>query len=146
MKQLVKNVYGATTAIVRVKPPVPLRWMQVRSLLKGRCLDYGCGRGPWLGMEGYDPHWQPRMPPGLFDTVVSVYVLNVVPEHVEQEVLAGMLGKLSQGGTAYAAVRRDIPRQGRKGRKCFQRWVELDERGWERVPGPRRFALYRMSP
>ena len=100
-----------------------------RGLLKGRVLDYGCGRGhdaQHFDIFGYDPHWQPIMPAGCFDTITCIYVLNVVTEEVQAEILEKIPSHLVPGGHAYLAVRRDLPKEGKQGRGVFQRFVVLD--------------------
>lgn len=113
-------VTGCQTAISRSTPPTPLKWLHDQGLLAGRCLDFGSGRGSWYGMETYDPHWQPKMPSGKFDTIACIYVLNVVSQKEEAQVIRRVLSLLSYGGTAYFAVRRDIPASG----TATQRWSQ----------------------
>ena len=46
-------------------------------------LDFGCGRGTdaaTYGMDAYDPYWRPEKPTGPYDTIVCIYVLNVVSQ------------------------------------------------------------------
>jgi len=99
------------TAIVRKNPSVPMRWLDQKGLLVGRMLDYGCGRGKdacTYGMATYDPHYQPVMPAGLFDTITCNYVLNVIESHEERKlVLLRMWFRLQTGGRAYITVRND---------------------------------------
>lgn len=116
---------GASTAISRKKPPEPLRWLYARGFIQGRALDYGSGRGCFYGMTCYDPAWKPTAPTGLFDTITCIYVLNVVTLAVQRRVIAKISRLLRSGGTAYFAVRRDLPRSGRRGRGCWQRFVVL---------------------
>lgn len=120
-------VHGAMTAIKRKIPPQPLRWLYAQGLIKGRSLDYGCGQppAPWYGMHGYDPHWRPIQPTGTFDTITNNYVLNVVPPDIQKEVILKVYRLLKPGGTAYFAVRRDLPKAGRAGRGTYQRYVIL---------------------
>jgi len=95
----------------------------------GRCLDYGCGRGrdaDTYVLEGYDPAWRPQRPTGTFDTILCTYVLNVVDEVVQEAILDDLKGLLSPGGKAYISVRRDLPREGKQGRGCWQRFVVLE--------------------
>jgi len=115
------------TAIYRKTPPEPLRWLFERGLIRGRSLDFGCGHGPWYGMEGYDPHWRPAKPTGFYDTIACTYVINVVDEKTQDHILWDIYQLLDPHGTAYIAVRRDLPLAGRKGRgtDCWQRYVIL---------------------
>ena len=136
-------IQGATTAIKRKSPPEPLRWLYTRKLIRGRSLDYGSGRDCWYKMECYDPHWQPRRPVGKFDTITCVYVLNVVTEPTQKKILAEIKSLLSPGGTAYFAVRRDLPRTGRSGRGVYQRYVLLGLPSIRRTSGHEIYVLRR---
>ena len=85
-------------------------------LLRGRVLDFGCGRGQdverlaknGVNIQGYDPHHQPDMPRGKFNTITCNYVLNVIDEHERLTVLVHIRSLLRKNGTAYITVRRDI--------------------------------------
>jgi hypothetical protein len=133
------SVRGATTAIGRKAPPAPLAWLHSHDLIKGRALDYGCGRNTWYSMAGYDPHWRPMMPVGKFDTITCVYVLNVVPEAVQHQILKMITTLLKPGGKAFVAVRRDLPRAGRAGRGTTQRYVTLK---WPSVRRTSGYEIY----
>lgn len=116
---------SAKTAITRKKPSVPTRYLIEQGLIKGRTLDFGCGRGfdaQYLECESYDPNYQPNMPEGEFDTIICNYVLNVVDKGVEFEILRQIWNKLKVGGTAYISVRRD-----QKLSKSEQRYINLHE-------------------
>jgi hypothetical protein len=120
----------ARTAITRRGLSGPARWLLEADLLRGRILDYGCGRGgdaDRLRCSRWDPHWSPRMPRGTFDTVLCTYVLNVLPKSEEASVLAAVQALLLRPmGTAFVSVRRDVPREGIFRDGYEQRWVELD--------------------
>ncbi|MHA2069409.1 MAG: methyltransferase domain-containing protein, partial [Candidatus Thorarchaeota archaeon] len=55
------------TAVRRNKPSAPLKFLLKHGLIKGRILDYGCGRGDDCKhlytthdyVVGYDPYFQP---------------------------------------------------------------------------------------
>lgn len=99
------------TAIKRNKLSVPAKFYIEKNILNGRCLDYGCGHGfdaDHIGMEKWDPYWNPTMPDGKFDTIVCNYVFNVIPPEKESEVIDHIISKLNVGGKAYITVRRDI--------------------------------------
>ena len=118
------------TAITRKKPSLRTRWLVKNDLIKGRVLDYGCGRGKdaeTLKCEKYDPSWSPKLPKGKFDTIICVYVLNVVLEKMEKKILKDIKNRLKKGGKAYFAVRRDNFVRGFNN-ISFQRWStpELD--------------------
>ena len=85
----------------RKVPSVPLLKAVEKEFImrEHRVLDYGCGRGTdlaWLvkngySAEGYDNYYQPKLPTGSFDVVISSYVLNVIPESkMRLEVLKHM--------------------------------------------------------
>ena len=74
-------------------------------------MDYGCGRGydaSHFRMDSYDPHYQPVMPIGTFDTITCNYVLNVIESISEREsIIQDVRDRLSEGGRAYFTVRTD---------------------------------------
>ena len=118
-----------TTAIARNKPSIPARWLSSYNLLKGRCLDFGSGRGmdaDFYNMKKYDPHWEPKIPGGLYDTITCTYVLNVVSIRKRRDILQNVSKLLVNNGSAYFAVRRDIPKIGKPGRNCYQYYVILE--------------------
>lgn len=59
-------------------------------------------------VTGYDPHYAPEIPSGKFDTVVCLYVLNVLLPEEQSHVLMAVSELLRPTGCAYFAVRRDI--------------------------------------
>jgi len=118
------------TAIARKGHSSPVKHLQAKGLLRGRLLDYGCGRGSdcdLLQCDGYDPYYRSEAPQGPYDTIYCVYVLNVLPTVEEREdVLAKIRGLLAPGGTAYIAVRRDKKSlNGWTSRGTYQTNVEL---------------------
>ena len=111
------------TAIKRTNLSAPTRFLEEEGLIVGRVLDYGCGYGEdakELGFEVYDPFFGFSMPTGKFDTVICNYVLNVVPEEVQEEILRDIRQRLKPEGFAYLAVRRDLT-----GKEPTQRIVKL---------------------
>lgn len=109
------------TAITRNKPSVPARWLFANKLLKGKCLDYGSGRGTdalIYGMDEYDPQFKPKFPTKLYDTITCTYVLNIISPEVQSDVISKVVALLKKDGTAYFAVRRDIPIEGKQGGNC----------------------------
>jgi len=120
---------GALTAMARKVPSAPAQWLHSQGLLKGRCLDFGCGRGKdaeTYEMTAYDPYWANNYPTGTFDTLTCLYVLNVVDLPTQEQILEEIRALLAPGGTAYICVRRDLPKAGKAGRGCWQRYVVLD--------------------
>lgn len=115
------------TAIARSSASLPARWLAARGYLRGRKLDYGCGRGTdamVFFMDGYDPHWFPQMPKGKYDTITCTFVLNTVEPADVQDIVLDIFNRLRPHGKAYITVRRDIV-DGQLGRGCFQRLVSL---------------------
>jgi ATP adenylyltransferase len=117
------------TAIRRVTPSAPARYLYDAGLFKGRVLDYGCGHGKdadTYGMDKYDIYWYPTQPTGQYDTILATYVLNVVPPEDIPYILQYIRVLLVPGGTAYLTVRRDLGGRTRKGRGTLQRDVHLN--------------------
>lgn len=139
-------MFSHKTAISRTKLSAPAAIIQKLDLLKGRALDYGCGRGKdceVLAIEGYDPYWSPNLPSGKFDTILCTFVLNTVSKAEQEIILADIRTILSDGGRAYITVRRDIKQEGTTSINTFQRNVELDLPLL--VSKKDRFAIYIME-
>lgn len=108
------------TAIKRVAMSSPARWLKEHGLLKGRILDYGCGYGcdtdelqkQGYDISGFDTHFRPTKPEGKFDTIICVYVLNVLQPLEQADVLMNISQWLKPDGKAYFAVRRDLKSEG----------------------------------
>lgn len=103
----------------------PALWLNERGKLKGRKLDYGCGHGKdaeRFNMDRYDPYFFPESLTGQYDTVLCTYVLNIVDETEQWQVLNRLLKYVEDDGCIYITVRRDIPKEGTE----TQRWVELE--------------------
>ncbi len=88
--------------------------------MKGKVLDFGCGLGVdveflrtnKIDVTGYDPHYKSDYPKQKFDTVLCIYVLNILLPEEQAHVLMAVSELLNPGGRAYYAVRRDIKRSG----------------------------------
>lgn len=114
------NEFSYMTAKRRDRMSAPARWLHRAGLLRGRVLDLGCGYGRdtddlrQMGVDivGYDPHYRPERPEGLFDTIICIYVLNVLLPQEQAEVLMEISQWLRPGGRAYFAVRRDLTQEG----------------------------------
>ena len=116
------------TAITRTSISGPTRYLSSQGLIKGRVLDYGCGKGfdaDTLGIEKFDPNWCPALPKGKFDTIICNYVLNVVEPSEVKAIIAKVKKLLRCHGVAYFSVRRDLPLTGKAGRGCYQHYVKL---------------------
>lgn len=104
------------SAIARNSMSAPAKMLFDKGLLCGRALDYGCGRGCdvrklkklGLNIEGFDPNFTSTFPYGLYDTIVSTYVLNVVAPIYCLNYIDSMLRLLKGDGHIYITVRRDI--------------------------------------
>lgn len=117
------------TAIRRNKLSFPMAELQKRGLLKGRILDYGCGRGDdaeALNLDKFDPHYFPDTPKGVYSTITCIYVLNVIPALEANEVIGRMIKLLSPNGKMYIAVRRDLKTSRTSKRGTLQRIIKLD--------------------
>lgn len=118
------------TAITRKTLSLPMQTLHLNSLIKGKSLDYGCGKGfdaEKLGMTKFDPYFAPERPIEKFNTITCNYVLNVIEKAVDREnVIKDIQGLLAPGGTAYISVRRDKFKEGFNSRGTYQTYVELD--------------------
>ena len=99
------------TAMARKTPSAPMKWLATNDKIVGRALDFGCGRGydaNEYNMESYDPHYEPIMPGGRFETITCNYVLNVVESDIDiLLVLQHIRNRLTATGKAYITVRND---------------------------------------
>lgn len=100
-----------------------------RGLVRGRVLDYGCGFGldaDTFGWHAFDPYYRPSEPEGVFDTIVCTLVLNVLTRNNRARVVARLAELLADDGTAYLAVARNLPMEGKLGiNHCVQSYVVL---------------------
>lgn len=117
------------TALTRKAPSAPMRKLDELGLLHGCMLDYGSGKGYdayHFGMSYYDPHFQPVMPTGLFDTITCNYVLNVVESEQERyDILYDIIDRLKPRGLAYVTVRTGKGLNGTTKRGTWQGAIEL---------------------
>ena len=97
------------TAISRTSLPVPAKKALAAGFITGKILDYGSGRGIIKqilpNVTNYDPYFSPKRPTGEFDTVLCLYVLNVLLPPARITVMQGIGHYLKKGGTAIIAVR-----------------------------------------
>ena len=115
-----KNPYSHLTAKQRSQPSFPTRELLSRGLIVGKVLDFGSGLGAdarFLRSKGfdvaeYDPYYAPNYPIHRFDTILCIYVLNVLLPEEQSNVLMAVSELLEPHGRAFFGVRRDVTRDG----------------------------------
>lgn len=129
MEHLKSNPYNHLTAKERETLSFPARLLLNKNLLAGAVLDFGCGFGKdvellsvkGINIAGYDKHYFPEYPTNQFDTIICIYVLNVLMQEEQTNVLMEISRLLKPGGKAYFAVRRDIQHEGFRTHKIHQK-------------------------
>ena len=114
------NHYNHLTAKKRKTLSFPASYLLKNRLLIGDVLDFGCGHGTdveilkanRINISGYDKHYFPNFPANKYDTIVCIYVLNVLLQEEQSNVLMEISHLLKPTGKAYFAVRRDLKYQG----------------------------------
>ena len=137
------------TAISRKAPSGPMKWLDANGLLKGKMLDYGCGRGydaDTFGMEKYDPFWFKcdDFCAEEFDTITCNYVLNVIEDAKERTYAVERMQRwLKPNGSLYIAVRADKKNlNGYTKRGTWQGYIVL---GNELIHSCPAFDLYALT-
>jgi diadenosine tetraphosphate (Ap4A) HIT family hydrolase len=123
------NRYSHLTAKERETLSFPTNILLKRNLLIGEILDFGCGFGKdvellknkGFNVLGYDKHYFPEYPTQKFDTIICFYVLNVLMQEEQANVLMEVSQLLKPTGKAYFAVRRDIRFEGFRTHKVHQK-------------------------
>lgn len=123
------NQYTHLTAKERESLSFPAKLLLNKSLLVGDILDFGCGFGKDVellkskgkNIIGYDKHYFPKYPTQRFDTIICFYVLNVLLQEEQANVLMEISQLLKPAGTAYFAVRRDLQYEGFRTHKVHQK-------------------------
>jgi len=123
------NQFSHCTAKERDKLSFPASILLSKNLMQGKILDFGCGHGSDVAflreksfdVVGYDPHYAPNYPSGKFDTIICIYVLNVLEKIEQSDVLMNVSQLLKPGGKAYFAVRRDISFEGFRTHKIHKK-------------------------
>lgn len=123
------NPYSHLTAKEREYLSFPARLLFEKGNLIGSVLDFGCGFGKDVevlktrGVEitGYDKHYFPDFPTQRFDTILCLYVLNVLLPAEQALILMEVSSLLKPGGKAYFAVRRDLRAEGYRTHKIHQK-------------------------
>ena len=129
MENLKINQYNHLTAKERETLSFPAKLLLNKSLLVGDILDFGCGFGKdvellntkGLNVVGYDKHYFPKYPAKKFDTIICFYVLNVLMQEEQANVLMEISQLLKPTGKAYFAVRRDLQQEGFRIHKLHQK-------------------------
>lgn len=157
------------TAIKRRSLSAPVDWLVRHQYLRSgqsKILDYGCGYGSdvqilkdWnegYPVQGYDPyHKNADMTKGFpynlnYDVVLCTYVLNVVDEQEQIDIIRKMWQHLRENGQLYISVRRDVA----PGTTVFkhidgtwhlQRFVELDTKYFTKLHENTKFAIYHAT-
>jgi hypothetical protein len=116
-------------AIKRTKPSRAATILVQRRLTIGRVLDYGCGHGldaRTYRWDGFDPYYRAVALAPPYDTIVCISVLNALSRKNGAKAIARIRALLAEGGRAYFAVRRDLPRKGKLGiNHSLQNYVVL---------------------
>jgi diadenosine tetraphosphate (Ap4A) HIT family hydrolase len=123
------NQYNYLTAKERNTLSFPAKILLNKSLLVGDILDFGCGFGKDVellnakgkNIVGYDKHYFPKYPQKKFDTIICIYVLNVLMQEEQTKVLMEISQLLKPTGKAYFAVRRDLKYEGFRTHKVHQK-------------------------
>jgi hypothetical protein len=103
------------TAIARKTLPVPTQWLISNGFVKGKVLDYGCGRCKSVNLpdwDNYDPFFAPTLPSFKYDTIICNYVLCTLPPREHLDVLKKIQIYLNVGGNAFVSLRNDRPAHG----------------------------------
>lgn len=142
------------TAIKRKTISAPLRVLLNKGLLKGRILDFGCGRGfdtselksMGYDADGYDSYFEPYLPHKKYDTIICIYVLNTLEDNDMNDAISEVKGFLENGGHAYFAVRRDLVNEGFTARGTYQHNVILNEKdGYRSISRNSTFEIYEYT-
>ncbi|MBF2058011.1 MAG: HIT domain-containing protein [Cyanobacterium sp. T60_A2020_053] len=115
-----ENTNSHLTAIERKYLSFPAHFTVKNKLLQGKILDFGCGVGndvkllkeKSFDITGYDPFYFPTYPQEKYDTIICFYVLNVLLEQDQEQVIMEIAHLLKPKGKAYFAVRRDLKKEG----------------------------------
>jgi len=144
---IMEGMAGFRTAQNRGATSAPMAYYLEQGLLRGKVLDFGCGRDvPPSGLQlaRYDPAYQPDLTvlADQYDTITINYVLNVVPlEAHRAQVLLAARALLKPGGRVLIAVYRKGEQDSKTsaGYQCGwspEQWEDLIGRWYEgeRVP------------
>lgn len=129
MGNIKKNNFNYYTAKERTSISFPAKKLLQHNLLIGKVLDFGCGFGKdveilqqeGIDIVGYDPYYFNTYPTEKFDTIICFYVLNVLQQEDQANVLMEISALLKPNGKAYFAVRRDVFKEGFRIHKIHQK-------------------------
>jgi ATP adenylyltransferase len=129
MGKIVLNEFSHLTAKDRDCISFPTKILLERNLLKGAILDYGCGKAKDVEVlhsksyqvDAYDKYYFPDYPSKKYDTILCMYVLNVLLPEEQTLCLIEISRLLNSNGKAYFAVRRDIKYEGFRTHKIYQK-------------------------
>lgn len=137
------------TAISRKTLPKPTQWLMKQGLIRGRVLDYGCGKcapiNPidWIN---YDPYHYPCLVWPSFDTIICNYVLCVLQPKERKHVLKTIHFLLKSDGKAYISVRNDRPDRGWGYSKKGTYQGRVRKLNLPLVHEERNFRIYLLTP
>ncbi len=129
MENLKSNPNSHLTSKERNSLSHPARILLNKKLLIGDVLDFGCGFGndvkllkeKAINIEGYDKHYFPKYPTKKFDTIICIYVLNVLLPEEQATVLMELSQLIKPTGKVYIAVRRYLKYVGFRMHKIHQK-------------------------
>lgn len=115
-----KNIYSHLTTKDRFNLSFPAKFLLNKNKLIGNVLDYGCGLGKdvellklkEINIDGYDKYYFKKYPSKKYDTIICIYVLNVLFQEDQSDVLINISQLLKSNGKAYFIVRRDVKHEG----------------------------------
>jgi diadenosine tetraphosphate (Ap4A) HIT family hydrolase len=124
-----QNRYSHLTAKERDSISFPAKYLLNKKLLTGDVLDFGCGFGKdvevlqqqSINIIGYDKHYFPTYPTKKFDTIICLYVLNVLLQEEQAAVLMELSQLVKPSGRVFIAVRRDLQFEGFRTHKLHQK-------------------------
>lgn len=129
MGNLKSNPNSHLTAKERESISFPARILLNQNLLVGDVLDFGCGFGndvkvlqeKGINVDGYDKYHFPEYPKKKYDTIICLYVLNVLLPEEQAIVLMELSQLVKPTGKVYIAVRRDLQYKGYRTHKIHQK-------------------------
>ncbi|MFQ5641903.1 MAG: hypothetical protein ACE5IR_28335, partial [bacterium] len=105
-RDVIYKLAGYRTAIQRKSKSKPVRYFEESGLIKGKCLDYGCGMDRHK-YKKFDPFYKPDyiLLKKKWDTIMCNYVLNVIPlTHNRIELLLTLKHLLAKNGRILVSV------------------------------------------